>query len=89
MINSGYYTRALEVRALNDLEGTCCIYIYALAVIVVVVGIREIYTNVERESSRQRNCVHWSEFKKRGKETKNYKNEPTDFRRARGFLYSN
>lgn len=71
MINSRYYTRALEVRALNDLEGTCCIYIYALAVIVVVVGIREIYTNVEKEASRQ--CIKLKEFKKRGERNENKK----------------
>ena len=69
MINSPYYSRTFEVRALNDLEGTCCIYIYALAVIVVVVGIREIYTNVEKEASR--NCIQKRDFIKQGEQAEN------------------
>ena len=55
-----------QIRAINDLEGTCAIYLYALAVIVVVVGVREIYTNVEKENTKnQRSCVGFSDFRKK------------------------
>ena len=52
-----------QIRAMNDLEGTCAIYLYALAVIVVVVGVREIYTNVEKENTKnERSCLGFSDF---------------------------
>lgn len=48
---------------MNDLEGTCAIYLYALAVIVVVVGVREIYTNVEKENTKnERSCLGFSDL---------------------------
>ena len=64
-----YRRENFQIRALNDLEGTCCIYIYALAVIVVVVGVREIYTNVEKENTKnERNCLGFSDVKNKNDE---------------------
>ena len=56
-----------QIRALNDIQGTCVIYFYALAVVVIVVGVREIYTNVEKQNSNhKRSCLVASDRKKRG-----------------------
>jgi len=44
----------------------CSIFCFFFAVIVVVVGVREIYTNVEKENTKnQRSCVGFSDFRKK------------------------
>ena len=58
-----------EIRAMNDLQGTCAMYLYALAVIVVVVGVREIYTNVDKENTKnERSCLGFSDLEYRNNE---------------------
>jgi len=77
-----YFSRiGLRSRTRGCVNPLCSIFCFFFAVIVVVVGVREIYTNVEKENTKnERNCLGFSDVKNKIDEANEHEVEFLQFK---------